>query len=164
MDGNTIIVLWGDHGWHLSEKGMWAKGTLFEVSARGPMIMADPRKRTAGQASPRVVQYLDMYPTLVDLCGLPRAPWTQGVSLAPLLENPKAAWERPAYTVQVRNWWIGRSVRTERWRYTEWDEGRRGSALFDHDADPDEMANLASDPAHADTVRSMRRLLRAIPS
>ena len=163
MDDNTIVVMWGDHGWHLSEKGMWAKGTLFEVSARGPMIIVDPRKRTAGQASKRVVQYLDMYPTLADLCGLPRAPWLEGVSLKPLLENPKAEWDRPAYTVAVRNWSIGKSVRTERWRYTEWDEGKRGSALFDHDADPDEMANLAADPAHAGTVAAMRRLLREGP-
>ena len=95
-DRNTIIVLWGDHGWHLGEKGMWAKGTLFEVSARGPMMIADPRLKTAGRASPRVVQYLDLYPTLVDLCGLPSASWLQGISLAPLLKEPNAAWDRPA--------------------------------------------------------------------
>lgn len=162
-DKNTIIVLWGDHGWHLSEKGMWAKGTLFEVSARGPLMIADPRKRTGGQVSPRVVQYLDMYPTLVDLCGLPRAPWLQGVSLSPLLDNPKAAWDRPAYTVQTRNWGLGRSVRNERYRFTEWDEGRGGTALFDHDVDPHEMKNLAADPKHKSTVDQMRALLRQGP-
>ncbi len=163
LDKNTIIVLWGDHGWHLSEKGMWAKGTLFETSARGPLIIADPRKPTAGQASPRVVQYLDMYPTLVDLCGLPQAPWTEGTPLTPLLENPQARWDRPAYTVQTRNWAIGRSVRDERWRYTEWDEGRRGTALFDHTTDPQETRNLAAEKDLADTVARLRALLHNGP-
>ncbi len=163
LEKNTIVVLWGDHGWHLSEKGMWAKGTLFEVSARGPLLVADPRKRTAGQVSRRVVQYLDLYPTLVDLCALPKAEWTEGTPLTPLLDNPQAAWDRPAYTVQTRNWSIGRSVRDERWRYTEWDEGRRGTALFDHDHDPHETRNLSADPQHAGTVRRMQKLLRDGP-
>ncbi len=157
---NTIIVFWGDHGWHLSEKGMWAKGTLFETSARGPLIICDPR-RTKGKPSPRVVQYLDMFPTLTDLCGLPKPSWTQGTSLRPLLDNPQAAWDRVAYTVQARNWFIGRSVRDERWRYTEWDEGRRGAALYDHDSDPHEMRNLAADPKHAAVVERMKKLLQA---
>jgi arylsulfatase A-like enzyme len=160
LSKNTIIVFWGDHGWHLSEKGMWAKGTLFEVSARGPMIIADPRRKSAGRASPRTVQYLDMYPTLADLCGFPRPKHLEGASLRPLLDDPGAPCDRPAYTVQVRGWFIGRSVRTERWRYTEWDEGRRGAALYDHDADPHEMRNLAADPAHKKTVAQLQKLLR----
>ncbi len=159
---NTIVLLWGDHGWHLSEKGMWAKGTLFETSARGPLIVSDPR-RTKGQASKRVVQYLDIAPTLASLCGLPKAPWHEGTPLTPLLDNPRAEWSRPAYTVQARGWFIGRSVRTERWRYTEWDEGRRGSALYDHDADPNEMRNLAADPKQEATVGELRKLLRSGP-
>ena len=68
---NTIIVFWGDHGWHFSEKGMWAKGTTFEVVPRGPLLVADPRQKTAGQTCRRVVQYLDIYPTLVEMCSLP---------------------------------------------------------------------------------------------
>jgi uncharacterized sulfatase len=159
LSRNTIVVLWGDHGWHLGEKGMWAKGTLFEVSARGPVIIADPRRRTAGRASRRVVQYLDLYPTLLELCGLPAAKWTEGASLSPLLSDPDAAWNRAAYTFQVRDWYLGRSVRNERWRYTEWDDGRRGAALFDHDHDPSEMRNLAQSTAHASVVEQMRTLL-----
>lgn len=160
---NTIVVLWGDHGWHLGEKGMWAKGTLFETSARGPMLIADPRLPTGGKASPRVVQYLDMYPTLVELCDLPAASWLEGASLAPLLRDPLASWEKPAYTVQTRNWFIGKTVRTERWRYTEWDEGRRGIALFDHQADPHEMRNLAAAGTHKGVVEELQRLLRRGP-
>ncbi|MBM3782897.1 MAG: sulfatase [Acidobacteria bacterium] len=163
QEKNTLIVFWGDHGWHLSEKGMWAKGTLFEVSARGPLFISDPRIRIDGRASSRTVQYIDMYPTLVDLCGLPAAPWCEGTSLRPLLENPEAAWNRPAHTVAVRNWAIGRSIRTERWRYTEWDHGKRGVALFDHDKDPHEMRNLAEDPAHKDTVATMKATLAKSP-
>ena len=163
LDSNTIIVFFGDHGWHLSEKGMWAKGTLFETSARGPLMIADPRL-TGGATCERTVQYLDMAPTLVDLCGLPRATWHEGTSLSPLLRNPRASWDRPAYTFQTRGWFLGRSVRTERWRYTEWDEGRRGSALFDHQSDPHEMRNLAGEAAHAGTVNEMKKLLRQVRS
>jgi len=161
---NTIIVFWGDHGWHLSEKGMWAKGTTFEVSAHGPLLIADPRrKETAGRSSPRVVQYLDMYPTLVELCGVEPPVGLEGNSLAPLLKDPQAPWDKPAYTVQTRGWFIGHSVRTERWRYTEWDEGRRGAMLFDHMGDPHELGNLADDPASADVVAEMKRLLNDGP-
>lgn len=163
LSKNTVIVFWGDHGWHLSEKGMWAKGTLFEASARAPLFIVDPRKRTAGQASRRVVEFVDIYPTLLDLCGFPRAPWLEGTSLKPLLDNPGARWDKPAYTVQVRDWFVGRSVRTERWRYTEWDEGRRGAALFDHDRDPNEMRNLARNPELAPVVQELRSLLRKGP-
>lgn len=157
---NTIIVFWGDHGWHLSDKGMWAKGTLFEASARGPLIIADPRQKTAGQSSPRVVEFLSMFPTLVELCGVPQPDWLEGASLVPLLKNPQAEWSRPALTVQPRDWFLGRSIRTERWRYTECDEGRRGHALFDHDHDPHEMRNLATDPAHQETVAKLQKQLR----
>lgn len=163
LSRNTIVVLWGDHGWHLSEKGMWAKGTLFEVSARGPVILSDPRRSSAGKVSPRVIQYLDLYPTLTDLCRLPAAPWLEGTTLAPLLANPSAPWHRPAYTFQTRDWHLGRSVRNERWRYTEWDEGRRGAALFDHQTDPGEMRNLAQLPSHRATVRQMSALLHKGP-
>ena len=157
---NTIIVFWGDHGWHLSDKGMWAKGTLFETSARGPLIIADPRQKTAGQASARTVEYVSMFPTLVELCGLPKPAWVEGESLVSLLKNPQAEWNHPAFTVQPRHWFIGRSLRNERWRYTEWDEGRRGNELFDHDNDPHEMHNLAKDPAHKELVTQLQQQLR----
>jgi len=163
LEQDTIVVLWGDHGWHLGEKGMWAKGTLFEVSARGPLIIAAPRTAPAGRTCRRVVQYLDLYPTLVSLCGLPAAPWLEGASLTPLLENPDANWDKPAFTVQAREWRLGRSVRDGRWRYTEWEEGRRGAALFDHRTDPHEMRNLASDPNYAGERERLRRLLREGP-
>jgi len=102
----TVIVLWGDHGWHLGEKGMWAKGTLFDVAARAPLVIVDPRKTMAGRACPRTVEFVDIYPTLVDLCGLTTPPGLEGRSLVPLLNRPDAAWKKPAFTLVAREeWW-----------------------------------------------------------
>jgi uncharacterized sulfatase len=163
LTDNTVIVLWGDHGWHLGEKGMWAKGTLFDVSARAPLLIVDPRKKTAGRSCPRTVEFVDIYPTLVELCGLSTPPGLEGHSLVPLLDDPAAAWDRPAFTIVAREDWLARSVRTERWCYNEWDEGRRGVELYDLQADPREQNNLAPDPSHAATVAELSTLLHAGP-
>ena len=98
----TVIVLWGDHGWHLGEKGMWAKGTLFDVSARAPLMIVDPRKKTAGGRCVRTVEFVDIYPTLAGLCNLATPPGLEGKSLQPLLDDPKAAWSKPAFTLVAR--------------------------------------------------------------
>jgi uncharacterized sulfatase len=160
---NTVICLWGDHGWHLGEKGMWAKGTLFEPSAHAPLIIVDPRRKTSGRVCARVVEFVDVYPTLVELCGTRMPPGLEGKSLVPLLDNPAAKWDRPAFTLVAREDWLGRSVRTERWCYTEWDKGRRGAELYDLRADPNELKNLAKDPAVAGVARQLHKLLRAGP-
>lgn len=160
---NTLIVLWGDHGWHLGEKGMWAKGTLFDVSARAPLVIVDPHKKTAGQGCPRTVEFIDIYPTLVELCGLAQPPGLEGKSLVPLLASPTAAWGKPAYTLVAREEWLGRSVRTERWCYTEWDGGRYGAELYDLQADPRETKNLAADPRHASVIAELSPLLHRGP-
>lgn len=153
---NTIVVLWGDHGYLLGEHGQWMKQSLFEESARVPLIIAAPGQKGNGQGCERTVETVDIYPTLADLCGLQAPSDLAGASLRPLLENPRAAWDRPAYTEVARG---GRSVRTERWRYTEWNGGRDGVELYDHAADPREFRNLAKDPAHAKTVAELRGLL-----
>lgn len=163
LSQKTLIVLWGDHGWHLGEKGMWAKGTLFDVSARVPLVIVDPRKKTAGRGCARTVEFVDIYPTLMELCGLAAPPGLEGRSLAPLLDDTAAPWDKPAFTVVAREGWLGRSVRTERWSYTEWDEGRYGVELYDHASDPREAKNLAADPRHAATVAQLRERLRASP-
>ncbi len=163
LSDRTIIVIWGDHGWHLGEKGMWAKGTLFEPSAHAPLIIVDPRRKTAGLACARVVEFVDVYPTLVELCGTRRPPGLEGQSLVPLLDDPAAAWNRPAFTLVAREDWLGRSVRTERWCYTEWDYGRRGAELYDLQADPNELNNLAKDPDVSGVVAELRKLLRHGP-
>ncbi len=160
---NTVIVLWGDHGWHLGEKGMWAKGTLFDVAARAPLIIVDPRKQTAGRSCPRTVEFVDIYPTLVELCGLPVPPGLEGTSLGPLLVDPTAAWDRPAFTLVAREEWLGRSVRTERWCYTEWDRGRYGTELYDLQADPRESKNLAKVPDLAPVIAELQKMLYTGP-
>jgi iduronate 2-sulfatase len=158
----TIIVFWGDHGYHLGEKGKWSKAnSLFEVGTRVPLVIATPGARGDGKASHRVVQLLDLYPTLTELCGLPMPGGLSGRSLTPLLANPNARWDHPAYTVTRFQNKLGRAVRTERWRYAEWEDG--GAMLFDHAKDPRELKNLAGDPAFAKTVEEMKELLKRLP-
>ena len=157
---NTIIVLWGDHGYHLGEHGLWRKNSLYEESARAPLIIAAPGIKGRGQACRSPVEFVDVYPTVAALAGLPRSEKLEGVSLAPLLERPNRPWDRPAYTqVQFRKV-PGRAVRTQRWRYVEWDSGRAGAELYDQHNDPQEMQNLIDDPRHAQVVARHRKLIR----
>lgn len=160
---NTIIVFWGDHGYHLSEKGKWSKAySVYDIALRVPLLIAVPKGKT--QHSTRSVQLLDMYPTLAELCGLPRPADIEGHSMAPLLKNPKAKWDFPAYSVvQTQNSKIGKSVQTERWHYVEWEEGRDGTMLTDLANDPHELKNLADDPKYAKTVKEMKALLQKMP-
>ena len=155
---NTIIVFFGDHGFHLGEHGLWHKHTLFEESTRTPLIIAGPGI-PAGRRCRRTVELLDVFPTLADLCGVEPPADLEGTSLRPLLEDPEAAWNRPAFTVERSTWKgrpvLGRSIRTERWRYTQWDEGREGHELYDHHTDPREHMNIANDPQMADIVQQL---------
>jgi iduronate 2-sulfatase len=158
LDDNTIIVLWSDHGYNVGQHGQWMKQSLFENSARVPFLVAVPGG-TKGKASGRTVELLDIYPTLAQLCGLSAPDNLQGKSLVPLLKNPKATWDKPAYSQVRRNKFLGRSVRTERWRYTEWDEGREGVELYDHAKDPDEFTNLANQDEYKTKVKELASLL-----
>jgi arylsulfatase A-like enzyme len=159
----TIVVFWGDHGYHLGEKGKWSKAySLYEVGTRVPLIIAPPGAKA--RSSPRTVELLDLYPTLAELCGLPRPQGIEGHSLVPLLRNPGARWNHPAFTVTLYQGKLGKSVRTERWHYAEWEDGRAGAMLFDHTKDPRELKNLAADPAYAKTVLEMKSLLKQMPA
>lgn len=161
LANNTVIVFLSDHGYHLGERGWWNKSTLFELSCRAPLIVYAPGMKAAGRQCLQPVEFVDIYPTLVELCHLQRPHKLAGCSLVPLLSDPKAPWKEAAYTQVRRGKAMGRTVRTDRWRYTEWDEGRLGRELYDHHADPGEYHNLADDPKHADTVARMAKLLRA---
>jgi N-sulfoglucosamine sulfohydrolase len=163
---NTVVVFVSDHGYLLGERGQWMKQMLFERSARAPVIIAGPGVTAKGKSSPRTVEFLDLYPTLTELAGVSAPAGLHGRSLTPLLKNPLASWERPALT-QVRRGaaadaFMGYSVRTERWRYSEWDQGKRGSELYDELNDPGETRNLAADPKHQQTVTSLQQVLRGM--
>jgi iduronate 2-sulfatase len=162
LTDNTVVVFMSDHGYQLGEHGLWQKMTLFEESSRVPIVIAAPGMKAAGQGCPRLVESIDVYPTLADLCGLPGPERLEGRSLRPLLDDPRQPWKKGART-QVRRGenGIGRSVRSERFRYTEWDEGRKGLELYDHDSDPHEYRNLARDPAQAQVVKEHQALLRS---
>jgi uncharacterized sulfatase len=163
---NTIVVFVSDHGYHLGEQGQWMKQTLFERSARAPLIVAGPGVSAKGRSSSRIVEFLDLYPTIADLARVSPPSGLHGRSLTPLLKDPQAAWNHPALT-QVRRGggegaFMGYSVRTEKWRYTEWDNGKRGTELYDEVGDPGELHNRAADPKFQKTVTEMQRTLRRV--
>ncbi len=123
-------------------------------------VISVPGLKTAGQGCRRIVELVDLYPTLAELAGLAAPVGLQGASLRPLLQNPSASCERPAYTQVQRGGFPGHSVRTENWRYTEWDFGRKGAELYDEQNDSQELHNLAAESQHAETVKQMKELLR----
>jgi arylsulfatase A-like enzyme len=149
---NTIIVLWSDHGWHLGEKLHWRKFSLWEEATRNVFAIAAPGMAGNGRTCPRPVNLLDIYPTLMDLCGLSAKAGLDGVSLRPLLQNPMATWDRPTLTTYLRN---NHSVRDERWRYTRYSDG--SEELYDHRSDPMEWTNVARDPRHSAIKQGLAR-------
>ena len=141
---NTVIVLWGDHGWHLGEKEHWRKHALWDVATRTPLIVVAPEGVAKDQLCQRPVSLIDIYPTLVDLCGLPKREELDGQSLRPLLENPKRKWDRPVVMTYGKN---NHAIQTKRWRYIRYIDG--GAELYDHSTDPNEWTNLARNPDYA---------------
>ncbi len=163
LKDNTIIVFWSDHGYHLGEKGKWSKAySLYEIGLRVPLIIAVPKGKA--QTSERNAQLLDMYPTLAELCGLPRPPKIEGNSLVALLEKPNAKWDKPAYSAAQYQDKIGKSVRFGNWHYVEWEDGKSGNMLTDIAEDPHELKNLANDAKYEKTVREMKNLLGKMPT
>lgn len=174
---NTIIVFTSDHGYHMGEHGLWQKQSLFEGSARVPLLIVAPGTAGKGSVVKTPVSHLDLYPTLTELAGVKAPSNLQGQSLVPMLKDANATGRGWALT-QVMRGGIGRpkasaptgasgkrifgySLRTPRWRYTEWDEGKLGSELYDHENDPKELTNLAAKPEHAKTVAELSQQLRA---
>ena len=157
---DTVVVLFSDHGYHLGDhEGLWAKFTVFELAARVPLIIAAPG-HGKGKTSTRIVELIDLYPTLAELANLKAPPRLDGKSLVPLLKQADAPWNRPAYISVHHEGVEGKSVRTDRWRYTEWDQGNKGVELYDHDRDPTEYDSLATDPAYAATIAELKKVLR----
>jgi arylsulfatase A-like enzyme len=135
---NTIVVLWGDHGWHLGEKHHWRKFSLWEEATRAPLMWIVPGSTKPHGVCDRTVDFMSLYPTLCDLCGLPTPKHVEGASIRPLLENPAAAWDRPAITTYLFN---NHSARSEGWRYIRYNDG--SEELYDETKDPLEWTNLA---------------------
>jgi arylsulfatase A-like enzyme len=147
---NTIVVLWSDNGWHLGQKQHWHKQSLWEESTHVPLVIATPGDKRRDSRCPRVVELVDLYPTLLDLCGLPEKDGLDGRSLAPLLETPGAPWDHPALTTMAPGHY---SIRSERWRYIRYSDATE--ELYDHDHGPREWVNLAADPALADVKTAL---------
>ncbi len=149
-----IIVLWGDHGWHLGEKHHWRKFALWEEATRVPLVFVLPDGQNAGATCPAPVNLLDVYPTLIELCGLPPRSELEGHSLVPLLKNPQADWNRPTVTTHGRN---NHGVRSANWRYIRYANG--DEELYDHRTDPGEHTNLATDASCQVVIAEHRRWL-----
>lgn len=161
---NTIIVFTSDHGYHMGEHGLWQKMSLFEESARVPLVIVAPGVAAAGGAADSPVSQVDLFPTLAELCGVSPPANLQGQSLVPMLKDPAAPGRGWALTQVTRGGararFFGYSLRTPRWRYTEWGEDGQGRELYDHEADPRELVNLAGESAHAVTVEELSQQLR----
>ncbi|MEL7335299.1 MAG: sulfatase [Planctomycetota bacterium] len=164
---NTIIVLWSDHGYHLGEhNGVWQKRTLFENSARSPLIIVDPRMNIHGDCH-RIVEFVDIYPTVLQLAGVEPSTRLEGRSLVPLMRDPLASWNGMAVTQVLRpaddrlsQPVMGRSIRNSRYRLTQWGEkGAQGVELYDYHSDPGEFKNLA-----VDSSPQTREIMRALES
>lgn len=176
LTDNTIIVFTSDHGYHMGEHGLWQKMSLFEESARVPMLVVAPGKGIRGSVVKTPVSQVDLFPTLAELCNVNPPSNLQGQSLVPMLKDSSVLGRGWALTQVVRNrggaragtgpreksrLFFGYSLRTPRWRYTEWDDGDQGSELYDHHSDHRELTNLASRADHAATVTLLSKQLRA---
>lgn len=160
---NTIVILWGDHGWKLGEHDAWCKHSNAENDVNAPLIVSAPGLKHPGRHTRALVEFVDIYPTLCELAGLPVPAHVEGVSFQLLLEEPDRPWKTAAFSQYPRSQQgglMGYSMRTDRYRFTRWvrrdDPAKAGALeLYDHQADPQENENLAQRPEHADLVRSL---------
>jgi len=166
MRENTVICLWGDHGWHLGENSVWGKMTNFECATNAPLIISAPGRGRKGGRTRALTEFVDIMPTLCELGGLPIPEGLEGLSLAPLMDDPKRPWKSAAFSQDNsrRKGIMGHTMRTNRYRYTEWksEQGELvGRELYDHQVDPEENVNLASRPGHEQLLDELGGRLRA---
>jgi len=162
---NTIVILWGDHGWHLGENAQWGKHTNFEKATRAPLILSVPGMKNAGRSTDALCEFVDIYPTLSELCELPLPDHLEGISFVPLLEAPERPWKTAAFS-QVTRWdrGMGYTMRTDTHRYSRWQntEGEIvGREIYDHRSDPQENVNLANRPEYAGLLEALDRQMNA---
>ena len=169
---NTIVVLWGDHGWKLGEHDAWCKHSNVENDTNAPLLLSVPGMKNAGQQSNALVEFVDVYPTLSELAGLPLPNHLEGTSFMPLLESPNRPWKSAAFSQYPRSvgkgigQLMGYSMRTDRYRFTRWvhrDDHSKVNAveLYDHQTDPQENHNIADKPENADLVKQLTAKLTA---
>ena len=163
---NTIVVLLGDHGYHLGENGIFTKMTNFELGTHAPLIFSMPKQTTAGQRTRALVEFVDIFPTLAELAGLPLPPHLEGTSFSPLFTEPARPWKQAVFSQYLRpgkDKFMGRSVRTDRWRYTEWKNGKgddAGVELYDEKDDPKENSNVAGETKNNAVISEMTKRLQ----
>lgn len=165
LRSNTIVILWGDHGWKLGEHDAWCKHSNVENDTHAPLILSAPGMKNNGARTDALVEFVDIYPTLAELAGLPLPEKLEGTSLRPLLDDPKRTWKPAAFSQYPRNLSGGRhlmgySMRTDRYRFTRWvqrDDHSKVDAveLYDHQTDPQENTNIANDPANQELVKQL---------
>lgn len=166
---NTVIIMWGDHGWKLGEHASWCKHTNFEVDARAPMIISAPGVKGNGKHTSALAEFVDMYPTLCELCDLEIPEHLEGLSLVPVMQDPDRSWKEAAFSQYPRGKVMGYTMRTDRYRYTEWidrqyiltDQGLsqarevKARELYDHQEDPQENVNAINLPGYAEDVKKL---------
>jgi iduronate 2-sulfatase len=171
---NTVIVLWGDHGYHLGEQGLWTKANNFELSTRVPLIVSIPGQAKTGTKSKALVELVDIYPTLAEVCELSSPRGVEGISFSPLISEPHLEWKRAAFSQYPRPRQgsrhrghgdiMGYAVRTDRYRYVEWQDWETrvvvARELYDHRNDPFESRNIASHADQSKTVEEQARILK----
>lgn len=168
---NTVVVLWGDHGWKLGEHGMWCKHTPFELDCHVPLIISAPGMKHRGEPTRAFAEFIDIYPTLCELCGLELPDHLEGDSLVPVMQKPTREWKKATFTQWPRNnrqnpdkVLTGYTVKTDRYRYVEWTKNKSGQVmareLYDHHVDPNENVNIAGMAEHQPVVEQLAKLLQ----
>lgn len=164
LEKNTMVILWGDHGWKLGDYGMWAKHTNFEMDVRSPLIVRVPEMKNKGVSTDALVEFIDIYPSLCALAGLPVPENMQGKSFAPLLENPAREWKKAAFSQYPRGDMMGYSMRTDRYRFTKWRKKAQPDSivayeLYDLRNDPQGRVNIAPDAGSSEIIKELSRLM-----
>lgn len=158
---NTLVVLFGDHGYHLGENNWWNKVTVYEQGTRAPFIIAGNAVAKKGVKSESMFEFIDIYPTIADIMGLSLPDYLEGKSFASVVEDGGKPFKDKVYAVTKRNDMMGRMVKNKKWRYIEWDHGKNGAELYDELNDPLETNNLAANTDYIKVIEGMKTLLAA---